>query len=174
MCPESRQDLKFVFGEHEPGLSPEAIARQSQRKFVRDNDQISVYDPERNPTGHVLTALEAYETFSLDILAEAVEYNSAVILLRVGAIESALTLRRVELGTVGQVCGPCCSTVVRRHRASRNERERTPQSSRSNVPPSLWAWMSGFWFTNLLQARMRSWRSGSRHSRQTAVLAILD
>ena len=98
MCPESRQDLKFVFGEHEPGLSPRAVAKQSQRKFVRDNDQLSVYDPERNPTGHVLTALEAYEAFGLDILAEAVEYNSAVILLRVGATESALRRRRVELG----------------------------------------------------------------------------
>ena len=98
MYAESRQDLKFVFGEHESGLSPEEAAKQSQRKFVRDNDQISVYDPERNPTGHVLTAREAYGTFGLDILAEAVEYNSAVILRRVGAIESALKRRRVELG----------------------------------------------------------------------------
>ena len=98
MCPESRQDLRFVFGEHKPGLSPKAVAKQSQRKFVRDNDQISVYDPKRNPTGHILTALEAYEAFGLDILDEAVEYNSAVILLRVGAIESALRRRRVDLG----------------------------------------------------------------------------
>ena len=54
--------------------------------------------------GHILTALEAYEAFGLDILAEAVEYNSAVILLRVGAIESALRQRREELGLpVGSV-----------------------------------------------------------------------
>ena len=98
VCPKSRQDLRFVFGEHETGLAPEAVARQSERKFVRSNDQISIYDPESNPTGHVLTALEAYEAFGLDILAEAVEYNSAVILLRVGAIESALRQRRIGLG----------------------------------------------------------------------------
>ena len=102
MCPESREDLRFVFGEHETGLSPEAVARQSLRRFVRDNDQLSIYDPERKPTGHVLTALEAYEAFGLDILAEAVEYNSAVILLRVGAIESALRRRRIELGLTVQ------------------------------------------------------------------------
>ena len=98
VCPESRQALRFVFGKHEPGLSPEAVAKQSQRKFVRDNDQLFVYDSERNPTGHVLTALEAYEAFGLDILAEAVEYNSAVILLRVGAIEATLRQQREQLG----------------------------------------------------------------------------
>ena len=100
--PESQRTLDFVFGQHDPGLSPEAVALRSQRRFVRGNDQISIYDPERNPTGHVLTALEAYEAFGIDVLAEAVEYNSAVILRRVGAIESALRRRREALGLTSQ------------------------------------------------------------------------
>lgn len=59
---------------------------------------MSLYDPERTATGHVLTALEAYRTFGLDILVEAVEYGSAIILSKRRAIESSLRNRREELG----------------------------------------------------------------------------
>ncbi len=91
-------EWRFVFGRHEPGLSIEEVARQSEYKFVRGDTQMSPYDPERKATGHVLTALEAYRTFGLDILVEAVEYGSAVISSKRRAIESSLGNRRKELG----------------------------------------------------------------------------
>ena len=59
---------------------------------------MSLYDPGRKATGHVLTALEAYRTFGLDTLVEAVEYGSAIILSERRAIESSLRNRREKLG----------------------------------------------------------------------------
>ena len=90
--------LMFVFGEHEPGLSAEEVARQSQSRFVRSNSGLATYHSESKATGHVLTALEAYRTFGLDILEEAVEYSSAIILRRRGAVETSLKNRREDLG----------------------------------------------------------------------------
>ena len=91
-------EWRFVFGEHEQGLSIEEVARQSPYKFVRGDTQMSPYDPERKATGHVLTALEAYRTFGLDILVEAVECGSAIILSKRRAIELSLRDRRSDLG----------------------------------------------------------------------------
>ena len=97
MATSAPWEWSFVFGDHKPGLSIEEVARQSQCKFVRGDTQMSLYDPERKPTGHVLTALEAYRTFGLDILVEAVGYGSAIILSERRAIESSLRDRREEL-----------------------------------------------------------------------------
>ena len=97
MTTSAPREWRFVFGMHERGLSIEEIARQSQYKFVRGDTQMSPYDPERNATGHVLTALEAYRTFGLDILVEAVEYGSAIISSKRRAIETSLRDRRNDL-----------------------------------------------------------------------------
>ena len=97
MATSAPWEWSFVFGDHKPGLSIEEVARQSQHRFIRGDTQMSLYDPERKPTGHVLTALEAYRTFGLDILVEAVEYGSAIILSERRAIESSLRDRREEL-----------------------------------------------------------------------------
>lgn len=103
---ESSFYLKAVFGEHAPGLCEAEIAKRSQRRFVRGNDQIAVYEPDRNPTGHVMTAWEAYDAFGLATLVEAMEYGTGVILSRRGAIESSLRNRREELGlTLESVAG---------------------------------------------------------------------
>lgn len=98
MDSESSLYLKDVFGEHSPGLCEAEIAKRSQRRFVRGNDQVAVYDPECNPTGHVMTAWEAYDAFGLDTLIEAMEYGTGIILSQRRAIESSLRHRREELG----------------------------------------------------------------------------
>lgn len=98
MTSSTPREWRFVFGKHDQGLSIEEVARQSPYKFVRGDTQMSPYDPERKATGHVLTALEAYRTFGLDILVEAVEYGSAIILSKRRAIESSLRDRRKDLG----------------------------------------------------------------------------
>ena len=98
MTTDLAEEIKFVFGEHEPGLSIEEIARQSPYRFVRSGTGLSDYGPGSKATGHVLTALEAYRTFGLDILVEAVEYGSAIILSKRRAIELSLQDRRNALG----------------------------------------------------------------------------
>ena len=100
MRTDPTQYLEAVFGEHAPGLTIEETARRSQRKFVRGADHIALYELDVNPdaTGHIMTAWEAYHAFGLDILVEAMEYGSAVILSERRAIESSLRNRREELG----------------------------------------------------------------------------
>ena len=98
MSYDSPETLKFVFGNYSPGMQVEEVARHSQRRFVRGSTQISLFDPGRNATGHVLTALEAYRTFGLEKLVEAVDYGTSIILKRRGAIEESLRGRREELG----------------------------------------------------------------------------
>ena len=106
MSYDSPETLKFVFGDYPPGMQVEEVARHSQRRFVRGDTQISLFDPGRNATGHILTALEAYRTFGLEKLVEAVDYGTAVILKRRGAIEESLRGRREELGlSVASVAG---------------------------------------------------------------------
>ena len=102
MAASSMQALKFVFGEHGQGLTEEQIALRSDVKFVRGNHEISVYDAERNPTGHVLTAWEAYKTFGFDVLEEAVEWGGGIILSERKAIETSLRNRRTALGLSAQ------------------------------------------------------------------------
>ena len=98
MAANSPEMLRAIFGEHEAGLPIEEIAKQSRQKFVRGKYEIAFYDQGSTATGHVLTALEAYHTFGLDILEETVEYGSAIILRGSGAIESSLQVRRENLG----------------------------------------------------------------------------
>ena len=102
MSHDSPETLKFVFGDYSPELPVEEIARNSRRRFVRGDTQISLFDPGRSATGHVLTALEAYRTFGLDKLVEAADYGTAIILKRRGAIEESLRGRREELGLTVQ------------------------------------------------------------------------
>lgn len=98
MATERSFEYQAIFGEFEPGLSVEDIAKQSNRRFVRGKAQIAVYDPTGEPTGHILTAWEAYQAFGLETLAEAVEYGSGIILRNKTAIEDALRSRREGLG----------------------------------------------------------------------------
>ena len=90
--------LTFIFGHGVEGLPAEEAARCSNRNYVRSEGGLAVYEESRNPTGHVLTAWEAYTTFGADILEEAVEYSSAILNETSTATEYALRNRREELG----------------------------------------------------------------------------
>ena len=90
--------MTFIFGPGVEGLSVESAARQSSRSYVRSEGEISIYDEHRRPTGHQLTAWEAYSTFGLRTLEEAAEYSGAVIKAAPNATGEALRKRREELG----------------------------------------------------------------------------
>ena len=87
-----------VFGPELAHLSAEEAARKSTLKFVRGKSELGVlYKFRRNLTGHVLTAWEAYQAYGLNILEEALEYGSAILINRSG-IEPTLRRRMDELG----------------------------------------------------------------------------
>ena len=110
------QPWRLVFGEHEPGLTIEEVARNSDVRFVRGKAQLATYNSRYGQTGHILTALEALRTFGLEVLTESAEYGAAVILGNRGDIESALCKGRENLGLdreiVAQISGLGIDDVV--------------------------------------------------------------
>lgn len=90
--------MAFIFGSGASGLTPEDAARRTERRYVRSEGGLAVYDPSRNPTGHALTAWEAYTAFGLDVLEEAREYGSAVLKITPHSTRDALKQQRESLG----------------------------------------------------------------------------
>ena len=52
--------LHYLFGQEVEESSLEEAIRNSQWQFIRGKLQLALYDPDRKPTGHVLTAWEAW------------------------------------------------------------------------------------------------------------------
>ena len=90
--------LTFIFGPDAGGRAAEDAAKLSTRSFVRSEAELGIYDESRNPTGHVLTAWEAFTSFGLDVLEEAVEHGSAILKRTKNATGNALSRRRKGLG----------------------------------------------------------------------------
>ena len=91
-------DLTLVFGPRAEGIGEAAkAARRSDRRFVRSAGQLAVYSPDRRPTGHVLTAWEAFDAFGIERLEEAVEYGSAILKHSEGSAGQMLKRRRKSL-----------------------------------------------------------------------------
>ena len=95
--------LRFVFGQGIAGPEWENAVKECGWQFVRDGFELSLYEESRKPTGHVMTAWEAWTAYGQDVIDEAIEYGSAVLIETRGAIESCLSRRREELGIPLQV-----------------------------------------------------------------------
>ena len=89
--------VRKVFGEV-AARDEKAAARESSQKFVRGKTELALLREGGNPTGHIMTAWEAYQSYGFEVLDEAAEYGSAILLDSVGAIEKSLSGRRKELG----------------------------------------------------------------------------
>ena len=87
---------KKIFGISD--ATPEVAARRSTRQFVRGRTQISPFDKSRHPKGRVISAFEAFKAYGLDVLDEAVEYGSALLLHHHNAVGDSLRLQREALG----------------------------------------------------------------------------
>ena len=118
--------LTLIFGPDSEARSAEDAAKRSNRSFVRSEAELAIYEESRNPTGHVLTAWEAFTSFGLDTLEEAVEYGSAILRRSKNATGNALRRRREDLGLPH-------SSVGKATRISPVE-VKTAESSPSRVP----------------------------------------
>ena len=116
--------VESVFGPESAQLSEEDAALHSRLQFVRSGSELGVFEECRKPTGHVLTAWEAYRAYGLSVLEEALEYGSA-ILVHSTAIESILRQRIQELGLK--------NTSVAREADLQAEVVRRAQSQRSGI-----------------------------------------
>jgi hypothetical protein len=90
--------LTLVFGDGIDTSSPEAAARSSTRRFVRGRTQLAIFDPDRQPKGHIISAWEAYQSYGLDLLDEAIEYGTAILARSAGAAAQAIRRQRLALG----------------------------------------------------------------------------
>lgn len=89
--------LRKVFGDTNAS-TPEDAARRSTRSFVRGRNQIGLYDPDRTPTGRIISAFEAFSAYGFDVLEEAIDYGSALLLKYPNAAGDALKRQREALG----------------------------------------------------------------------------
>ena len=90
--------LRFAFGSEIDGPDWESAVKGCGLRFVRGGSQLALYEESRKPTGHSMTAWEAWTAYGQDVIDEAVEYGSAVLRETKDAIESCLSRRRDELG----------------------------------------------------------------------------
>lgn len=73
-------------------------ARKSSRKFVRGRSELSPFDGDREHRGREISAYEALTAYGLEVLEEAVEYGSAILLSRKNAVGEALRNQREAIG----------------------------------------------------------------------------
>ena len=92
--------LTHIFGSRAEGvLDAGEAARLSDKRFVRSAGQLAPYEPGRNPTGHILTAWEAFDAFGIEVLEEAVEYGAAILKHAQCSAGQALKRRRKRLSS---------------------------------------------------------------------------
>ena len=94
--------LARVFGSTD-GTTPEEASRKSNVQFVRGRAQLSrVGTYEGAPDGHVLSAREALANYGFDVLEEAVEYGTALLLKEPNAAGNAISRQRRSMGLTTQ------------------------------------------------------------------------
>lgn len=91
-------ELSHIFGPRAEGAQETGrAARLSDRRFVRSPGQLAPCKFERQPTGHVLTAWEAFDAFGIEVLEEAAEYGAAILKCSKCSVGQALENRRRSL-----------------------------------------------------------------------------
>ena len=94
--------LARVFGSTD-GTTPAEASRKSNVQFVRGRAQLSrVGTYEGAPDGHVLSAREALANYGFDVLEEAVEYGTALLLKEPNAAGNAISRQRRSMGLTTQ------------------------------------------------------------------------
>ena len=98
MTMDMKNRLAKIFGATD-GTTPEAAARKSSVKFVRGRAQLSLAGTyQGTPQGHVISAKEALDNYGLEVLEEAVEYGTALLLKEPNAAGKAIRRQRQSLG----------------------------------------------------------------------------
>lgn len=90
--------LHYLFGQEVEETSLEEVIKNSQLQFVRGKLQLALFDAARKPTGHILSAWEAWDAYGPDVLEEVVENSSARLISTKKALEETLAKRREQLG----------------------------------------------------------------------------
>ena len=91
-------ELTHIFGPRAEGVRETTeAARLSDKRFVRSLGQLAPCKSGRRPTGHVLTAWEAFDAFGIEALEEAAECGAAILKHSRRTAGQALKHRRERL-----------------------------------------------------------------------------
>ena len=90
--------LRFIFGEAIDGDTREDAVKQCDWSFVRSRSQLSLVRTGESPTGHKMTAWEAWSAYGWEVIDEVVENGGAVLRKTEDTPEASLRNRCDELG----------------------------------------------------------------------------
>ena len=95
---DMKNRLTKIFGITD-GATPDEASRKSSVEFVRGRAQLSLGGMyEGTPQGHLISAKEAFDNYGLEVLEEAVENGSALLLKEPNAAGNAIRRQRQSLG----------------------------------------------------------------------------
>ena len=98
MTMDMKKRLARVFGATD-GTTPEEASRISNVRFVRGRAQLSRAGTYKGPPeGHVISAQEALVNYGFDVLEEAVEYGTTLLLKEPNAAGNAIRRQRRSMG----------------------------------------------------------------------------
>lgn len=125
-----RLTLTRIFGSAAKDANDvESAARHSRKLYVRSESQLAVYEENRRrpkPTGHRLTAWEAYKAFGAEVLEEAVEYSAAILRHSPTSTADALKRRRESLGVSPMHVGRAATVSAAEVEAAESRPVRAP------------------------------------------------
>ena len=99
---DMKNRLTKIFGITD-GATPDEASRKSGVEFVRGRAQLSLGGMyEGTPQGHLISAKEAFDNYGLEVLEEAVENGSALLLKEPNAAGNAIRRQRQSLGLTMQ------------------------------------------------------------------------
>ena len=126
-------NLTTIFGPEARGHPARDAAKASTKKFVRSEGQLAVYDPSRRPTGHMLTAWEAYSAFGIEVLEEAIEYGAAILKCEQHATANTLKHRREGLNLSHEVVARAASLTSADIESAESTPSRLPTAKLENA-----------------------------------------
>jgi len=89
-------ELEIVFGSESSGATPEERALSSKSLFVRSQDHLAIYSP--GLTGRVLSAWEALQAYTFDVLLDAAVDGPTALVVDANEPAASIRNRRVKLG----------------------------------------------------------------------------
>ena len=118
-----KYELDCVFGSESTGTTPEERARSSTKRYVRGQDEIA--EDSEAATGYKMSAEEALETFGMEILFEAVDDGSAILVCSGDEPAASMRQRRKDLNLTTEEVASRAGVTVAEVEKAEDERYRS-------------------------------------------------
>ncbi|MDH4227030.1 MAG: XRE family transcriptional regulator [Deltaproteobacteria bacterium] len=113
-----------IFGKESKGTTAEERAKSSKIIFVRSQDELAIYS--NGAKGSKLTAWEAFKTFGIDVLEEAVDEGSAILVCAQDEPAKTFQERRENLGLTQEDIAKYCELTNEEVADIENPKKKNP------------------------------------------------